>query len=73
MKNLTPDDVEILVDLIRDYNKGNKAYWDILRKYPEAARTRLGCDENLNFYKERGISREILGNELELAIGEKKP
>lgn len=55
-------------DLIETVNKGNAAFWKLANEYPTIVRTKLGKDESLK----EGDLRAALGNDLELAIGEKK-
>ena len=64
------DEVQLLIDQV---NTGNEAFWTLVKKYPDMVRTKLGKDVSLKYLTSDATIRSALGNDLELAVGEKKP
>lgn len=63
------DKIQALIDKV---NEGNAAFWELSEKYSDAVRTKLGKDVSLKYLTCEASLRSALGNDLELAVGEKK-
>jgi hypothetical protein len=64
------DELQLLVEQV---NTGNAAFWTLVKKYPDLVRTKLGKDVSLKYLTCDATLRQALGNDLEIAIGEKNP
>jgi len=69
------EELKHVQSLIDKVNEGNKAFWELTHQYRKVTRTKLGKDSDLTYYNKDIDSPDIraaLGNDLELAVGEKK-
>lgn len=67
------EQIDNIQTLIEQVNKGNEAFWYLVQNHPDMVRTKLGKDVNLKYLTHTSSIRTALGNDLELAMGEKKP
>lgn len=70
---ITKEELDELQTLVDKVNAGNEAFWFLVHNHSDVVRTKLGKDVSLKYLTCDSSIRSALGNDLEIAIGEKNP